>query len=199
MIQLEKLLTLAWNRKILDLPCVLSDVWSGIEIDGFPSVAVHIDPLKSELNLQHLKSKDQKWFAEHVRTSQYFTQIVKSQEPSCFLATRSSYFSIFSSRFLPPPIPLSQTLDGLKAPERTDFDSHKFPSLFVYSQNPNHDLLPRSTRGLAVLPYDLYCSSVQSQLLERISKVCSLYFASKVMLKSHLVQAEVSNSARSQS
>jgi hypothetical protein len=182
-----KLLTLARKRKILDLPGVLSDFWSDVNIYGFPTVAEYIDPAKSELNLQHLKSKDQKWFAEHVRTSQHFTQIVKCQEPSCFLATRSSYFSIFPSRFLPPPIPLSQTLDGLKAPERADFDSHKFPSLFVYSQNLNRDVLPRSTRGLAVLPYDLYCSSVQSQLLERMCKVCSLYFASKVMLKSHLV------------
>ncbi|EFX78649.1 hypothetical protein DAPPUDRAFT_105121 [Daphnia pulex] len=185
--QLEKLLTLDWNRKILDLPGVLSDVWSDVKIYGFPTVAEYIDPAKSELNLQHLKSKDQKWFAEHFRTSQYFTQIVKCQEPSCFLATRSSYFSIFPSRFLPSPIPLYQTLDGLKAPERVDFDSHKFPSLFVYYQNLNRDVLPRSTRGLAVLPYDFYCSSVQSQLLERMCKVCSLYFASKVMLKSHLV------------
>ena len=38
-----------------------------------------------------------------------------------------------------------------------------------------------------VLPYDLYCCSVQSQLLERVCKVCSLYFASKVMLKNHTV------------
>jgi hypothetical protein len=38
-------------------------------------------------------------------------------------------------RFLPPPIPLFYSPDGLKAPERSDFQNHKFPSLF-FSLNP---------------------------------------------------------------
>ncbi len=170
---------------------VLSEIWSAMEIDGFPTVAEYIDPANSELDIHHLKSKDQMWFTEHVRTSQYLTQIVKCQNLTCCSASRSSYFSIFPSRFLPPPIPLSQTPDGLKAPERADFESHKFPSLFVLTQNLNREILPRSTRGLTVLPYDLYCSSVQSQLLDRICKECSLYSASKVMLKSHMAVHKV--------
>ena len=165
----------------------LSEIWSNVVIDGFPTIAEYINPEESELSEEKLTSFSQKWFSEHVRTSQYFTQIVKCSDVSCFSAPRSSFFNHFPSRFLPPPIPRAQTTDGTKAPDRINFDAHKFPSVFVY-QNLNRDaILPRSVKGFKVLPYDLYCCSVQSQLLERVCKVCSLYFASKVMLKNHTV------------
>lgn len=47
------------------------------------------------------------------------------------------------------------------------------------------EILPWSTKAFKELPYDLYCLSIQSVLLERICKKCNLYFASKVMLKKH--------------
>ncbi|GBN12052.1 hypothetical protein AVEN_149955-1 [Araneus ventricosus] len=38
-----------------------------------------------------------------------------------------------------------------------------------------------------VLPYDLYCPSVQSVLPTRVCKHCGLNFASNVMLKKHII------------
>jgi len=112
----------------------LAEVWSSLVIDGHPLKAEYIDPDQRELKLyseSQYGMADQKWFAEHVRTSQYFLQIVKCNNLSCCTAPRSSYFSFIPSRFLPGPVPLCQTLEnGLKAPERSDFEKHSFPSLF---------------------------------------------------------------------
>ncbi|GBO21763.1 hypothetical protein AVEN_260870-1 [Araneus ventricosus] len=38
-----------------------------------------------------------------------------------------------------------------------------------------------------MLPYDLYCPSVQSVLPTRVCKHCGLYFAFNVMLKKHII------------
>lgn len=46
-------------------------------------------------------------------------------------------------------------------------------------------MLPRSATAFKVLPYDLYCPSVIPMLAERMCKKCSLYFATKVLLKEH--------------
>lgn len=167
---------------------MLAEVWSQVNIDGFPTVAEYIDPENSELNNEFLLKKDQQWLSNHVRSSQYFTQIVKCTDTECFMKPRSSYFSIKTDRFFPPPIPLSQIPDGLKAPDRSDRESHIFPSLFVSkTMKWDDNTLPKSTRSFKVLPYDLYCPSVQSDLIDRTCKVCSIYFASKVMLKKHFV------------
>ena len=100
--------------------------------------------------------------------------------------SRSSYLAVVPTRFIPPPIQLIQTDKGLKASDRSGFESHVFPSLFL-SLHLSRDVLPNSTKELISLPYDLYTPSVQSQLLDRIFQKFSLYFASKVMLKSHMI------------
>ena len=149
-----------------------------------PECVVH----KSELDAAGLISKDQEWFDNHVRTSQYFTQLVKYQDIKCCDKVRSSYFNVLPSRFFPPLIPINQTTDGLRASERADADSHKFPSLFVAQTLKFDDIMPRSTGVFKVQPYDLYCPSLQTSLLDRICKVCHLYFASQTMLKKHAGQ-----------
>ncbi|KAI9556025.1 hypothetical protein GHT06_018591 [Daphnia sinensis] len=154
----------------------LAEIWSDVVIDSFPVVAKYVDPdSESELKPESLVSKDETWFANHVRTSQYCLQIVKCFDETCCSKIRSSYFSLIPGRFLPPPIPLIQSEnDGLKAPERSESETnHKFAPLFI-SQNLNLDrILPRTSRNF------------KSQLSERCCKECSLYFASKVMLKNH--------------
>ena len=143
---------------------------------------------KSELDTTGLISKDQERFDNHVHTSQYFTQIVKYQDIKCCDKVRSSYFNVLPSRFFPPLIPINQTTDGLRDSERADADSHKFPSLFVAQTLKFDDIMPRSTGVFKVQPYDLYCPSLQTSLLDRICKVCHLYFASQTMLKKHARQ-----------
>ena len=51
--------------------------------------------------------QDEEWISKHVRRSQYCLQIIKCGD------FRSSLLSVVENRFLPPPIPLAQTADGL--------------------------------------------------------------------------------------
>jgi hypothetical protein len=151
-------------------------------VDGFPTVAEFIQPVKSELKSENLMTKPQLWFANHVRTSQYFTQIVKCVDPACCSRPRSSYFSLIPSRFLPPPITIHQSKEGLKAFEsRADQENHRFPSLFVSLALKWDDLLPRSTRSFKQLPYNLYCPSVQKTLVERTCLFCFQSYAKKTL------------------
>ena len=164
----------------------LAEIWSQLIVDNFPTVAEYIDPTESELQEQNFMSRDQKWYDVHVRTSQYLTQIVKCADNKCCSKPRSSYFSVVTDRFLPPPLPVVQTSEGLKIPERTtDGASHKFPSLFAAQSLKVDDILPRSSNPYRSIPYDLYCPSIQSVLSDRICKKCHTYFASLVMLCSH--------------
>lgn len=95
------------------------------------------------------------------------------------------------SRFLPVRIPLCQTAEsGLVTPERSDFEKHCFPSLFL-SLNMTRELLRQTTRVFKSPPYDLYNPSVQSHLSERICKICSLYFASRVMLNTTCASTKI--------
>jgi hypothetical protein len=164
----------------------LAEIWSQLIVDNYPTVAEFIDPTASELLEENLLSRDQKWFDIHVQTSQYLTQIVKCTDNKCCSKPRSSYFSVMTNRFLPPPLPVIQSSEGLKIPERTtDGSSHKFPSLFAAQSVKVDDILPRSSNPYRSIPYDLYCPSIQSVLSDRICKKCHAYFASLVMLRSH--------------
>lgn len=167
---------------------VLAEIWSNLVVDQFPCISEYVDPSKSELLQAELVKKDQKWFDNHVRTSQYLTQIVKCLDESCCSKLRSSYFSVVPGRFLPPPLPISQTSEGLKIPERSKNESYFFPSLFVSQSLKLDDLVPRSVKAHKIIPYDLYCPSIQSSLNDRVCKICHLYFASIVMLRSHVAQ-----------
>ena len=96
----------------------LAEIWSQCVIDGYSTVAEYIKPSASELSEQHLILKDQLWWDVHVRTSQYFTQIVKCGDEQCCKRTRSSCFNVVLDRFLPPPMPIAQTSEGMRVPER---------------------------------------------------------------------------------
>ena len=135
----------------------LAEIWSQLIVDNFPTVAEYIDPTESELQEQNFMSRDQKWYDVHVRTSQYLTQIVKCADNKCCSKPRSWYFSVVTDRFLPPPLPVVQTSEGLKIPERTtDGASHKFPSLFAAQSLKVDGILPRSSNPYRLIPYDLY-------------------------------------------
>jgi hypothetical protein len=105
----------------------LAELWSQVVIDGFPTISEYIDPEFGELRSERLHSKDLDWMAEHVRTNQYLTQIVKCADINCCGKRRSPYFSFVSSRLLPPPFPLQQTIDGGVITKRILGDRNKFP------------------------------------------------------------------------
>lgn len=167
----------------------LAEIWSQVTVDGFPTIAEYINPEESEVSENELQLRDEEWFSIHVRTSQYFTQVVKCSDNNCCSSPRSSYFNVIKDRFIPPPVPIDNTIEGLKSPERTtkkDYDN--YPSLFVLQNLKLQDILPQSAKMFKSIPYDLYCPSVQSFLHDRICKICHLYFASLVMLRNHILQ-----------
>lgn len=162
----------------------LSEVWGGMSIDSYPVISNYIEPEKSEVKHDELRTVSFQWRAKHVRESQYCTQVVKCSDGGCCRPARSSIFKVLASRFLPPPFPLQQTSEGLKAPEPDSHES-KFMSLFLALAFNNQDILPRSLAGYKSLPFDAYCPSVQSVLMRRICKECGLYHASLTSLKAH--------------
>ncbi|KZS06585.1 Uncharacterized protein APZ42_029912 [Daphnia magna] len=165
----------------------LAEIWSGSIIDSFSVIAHYIVPENSEMRVDQLETRSIEWFSTHVRTRQYFTQIVKCEDNGCCSTPRGSHFTVMPSRFFPPLIPLSQSRDfGLIVPERENFESHKFPSLFPGQFFKMDIILPRSTHSFKVLPYDLYCPSIQFLLVVRCCKTCHLYFASVAILKKHM-------------
>ena len=85
----------------------LAEVWSQITFDNYPVVSEFISPENSELCLSDLETKNKEWFCQHVRTSQYFTQIVKCQDLNCCSRPRSSYFNVIPCQFLPALIKVS--------------------------------------------------------------------------------------------
>lgn len=169
----------------------LAEVWSSMVIDGFPVVASYIKPEESEINPGTMHSKTVQWRNQHIRQSQYFTQIVKCFDRSCCHKPRSSYFALIPDRFLPPPVPLLQTDDGLRAPDIGHIvEQARFPSVFLL-RNLDSSFLPRSATNFKILPYDTYCPSVQTVLIRRICKKCGLYHSSLSALKIHLRQCGI--------
>jgi len=171
----------------------LSEVWSGMVIDGFPVVAEYIGPDECECNSNDLRTVTIQWRNMHVRQSQYFTQIVKCLNHDCCRLPRSSYFNLIPDRFLPPPVPLIQTADGLRAPDIGCCEG-RFPSVFL-QRNLDQTLLPRTATAFKILPYDAFCPSQQTMLARRVCKKCGLYHASLASLKVHQqncgIQAEL--------
>ena len=106
---------------------ILAEIWSKTVIDKYEVVAEYISPEKAEYDEEQLIHKDWKWRKNHVRESQYMLQIVKCEDRNCCSIPRSSYFNLIIDRFLPPPLPLSQSDDGLAV----NLESQNFASLFT--------------------------------------------------------------------
>jgi hypothetical protein len=96
---------------------------------------------------------------------------------------RSSLGHILQNKFLPPPISITQTSEGLKGSTR-DEPQH-FPSMFLLNSINTSKMLPKPVSGFKVIPYDLYCPSLKDCLKDRVCANCGLYFATQVMLKEH--------------
>lgn len=85
------------------------------------------------------------WFSTQVRTNQYLTQIVKCFDVKFYQKVLSLFFSIVPIGFLPTPIPVCQTVEGLKAPlNLADIENYKFQSLFAAQILKADELIPRS-------------------------------------------------------
>lgn len=163
----------------------LAEIWSETIFDSYPTVAEYIQPENSQISEQQLILKNQKWYAEHVRTSQYLTQIIKCSDVTCCSKPRSSYFNLIAERFLPPPIPLLQTAQGLRAADPTtkEDECNQYPSLFVALSLNQKNILPQTT--FEKIPYDFYCPSIKKIIKNRVCNTCKMYFASYTLLRMH--------------
>ena len=106
-------------------------------------------------------------------------EVIICKDTSCCSPPRRSHFSLVKDRFLPPPMPLVQSDDGLVA----DIPKQQFAPLFVTIQLGNAALpvctLCNFSRGI---PYDNGCPSLQEELHKRTCQKCRLYTASVVSL-----------------
>lgn len=161
----------------------LAELWSKVVIDKHDTVAEYVVPENSVIDQCNLMSKDLKWMATHVSTSQYMTQIVKCTDRDCCTSPRSSYFKVLNGnqQFIPPPIPLEHSNTGIVVSK----DYKGFASFFMLRSLNIVELLPSAKKEYVDIPYDLFCPSIQSSLKSRICKKCHKYFASIVMLKEH--------------
>jgi len=159
----------------------LAEIWSDLIIDKHPVTAKFVRPDESEVHGYEMCQKDMTWRRVHVRESQYFTQIVKCFDERCCSSPRSDYFKIMPQRFLPPPLPLLQSANGLTCPD-FPMKEHQlkpsFTSVFLTRSMDQQALLPKSAKLFKEVPYDLYCPSVQGILHKRICKQCGLYHSS---------------------
>ena len=176
----------------------LSEMLSDVVIDGNPVVAEFVDQNEdvSEGDANDLLIKDEVWRAKHIRESQYLLQIVKCDDRNCCSVKRSSLFRVIKDGFLPPPIPIKQTKNGLSfcenplsIPSSTDNPTGctgKYISLFQ-NLSMGRAMLPESAlqRFLLETPYDYSCPSMKTQLSSRFCHVCGRYFGSKSSFNLH--------------
>ena len=110
--------------------------------------SLSINPEAFEMNPNELQPWDDEFMRNHCHFGQDCLQIVNCDDPNCCLSWR---------RFLPFPIPVTQTSTGLKALERTytDSDNFKFLGLFQRQAIQVEDILLDSCKGFANPPFDL--------------------------------------------
>ena len=171
-------------------------MWSDTVIDDFPTVAEYVVSSEdgSENDLTDLIYKNEEWRLKHVRESQYLLQIVKCNDENCCSTRRSSLFNVLRDGFLPPPIPIKQTKNGLSYSDHIcsstisegDSPPGKYLSLFQ-NLSMGTNLLPdiAHQKFAQEIPYDFSCPSVKARLSVRTCKRCCRYFGSIASLTSH--------------
>jgi hypothetical protein len=127
--------------------------------------------------LSESEHPSQEWLAIHVRSSQYFLQIVKCSNAECCTPMRSALRSILTHGFFPAPLSVTNT-NGLIV----DNNSQTFLPLF---QRLSIDMMPTGWNERDHIPYDLCCPSVTNYIANRTCNICQLYFPSNAMVTQH--------------
>ena len=157
----------------------LAEVWSQIMFDGFPVVCEYVNPEKSTIDMNKLQEKDLSWQKTHVRSSQYLLQIVKCKNTNCCTPFRSSLEKVLPNRFLPPPVQINQSEDGLCFSTNS---GHYAPLFLLQTLIPT---LQKEFKDDEEIPYDYSCPSIKKDITKKTCKKCKIYFASITYLKEH--------------
>jgi hypothetical protein len=153
---------------------ILAEVWSEAVIDKFPVVA----EWRGGLTLPSAEMPSHEWLATHVRSSQYFLQIVKCSNAECCAPMVSALKSVLPNGFLPAPLSVTNT-DGLKIDEVSG-------TFLPLLQRLSVRLAPvNGFDDLECLPYDFCCPTAKSYITNRTCSICKLYFSSNAMVAEH--------------
>ena len=110
----------------------------------------------------------------HVLQSQYFLQLVNCSDEKCCSSFQSSYLKVAPERFLPPPIPVAHTLNGI---ERAKDDKDATNLLLYKNISFKNTLMPNQAKKKYPkgIPNDYSCPSVKQDVIKRhICSDCSL-------------------------
>ncbi|CAH0397156.1 unnamed protein product [Chilo suppressalis] len=157
----------------------LPSIWNSLKVDGYDVNSEYIAPKEDDSNNAQILIDD--WYYEHVRESQYLLQILKCSNEDCCGQTRSSLRSLLPNGFLPPPIKLQQTQNGLRV-SQVNSDDGTYLNLFARLAVK----LQPEAADFQQIPYDWFCPSVHDKLASRTCKECGIYHTSNKTLLQHL-------------
>ena len=159
---------------------ILASIWSNLVIDKHVITAEFVTTNESSLG-----KYDEAWVGKHCRVSQYLLQIVKCNNKECCGEWRTSWNKFFPDRFLPAPLTIVHNRSGPEVPSSSDaLKSNCSFNTSLWQHIALKKLIPYN--DFPLVPYDLYCPSLQGQIKQRVCKVCSLYHPSIASLKRHL-------------
>ena len=152
---------------------ILAELWSKIVTVGHPVVAEFIKDPPSEVSI----IKSDEWRANHVRESQYLLQIVKCTDVVCCSPFQSSYLKVIKDRFLPPPIPLVYSQNGIEWAKDDKEASYLslFQNIALQASLTPKQAIKKFPKGIQ---YDYSCPSTKDVLTARLCYHCGLYFGS---------------------
>lgn len=165
----------------------LCSIWSNLEVDGFPTVAEYVeekpaDEIKKYVPTAAFRSK-------HLFETQYMTVYLKCRDAGCCSPFVTNIEAYFPHRSIPALIPITRSVAGVTAMERSaDYSGKKIEFLSLAERIIFNDSLISSEdkqKFGAVIPYDLYFPTVQEKIEKRICVKCFKYHASVKSLNVH--------------
>ena len=148
----------------------LAEIWSGLVINGNPVVVEFIEDNAPVI----VGTNAEEWKAYHVRQALYFSQIVKCIDVKCCSSFQSSYLKVIPKRFLPPPLPLVLTRNGIEWAKNGK--DATYLSLYQNISLQNALMPAQATKKFPKrIPYDYFCSSVDQDMMKRRIALISAY------------------------
>ena len=165
----------------------LAEIWSDLVIDGNPVVAEFIEEEAPVI----VETKSEEWKACHVRQSQYFLQIVKCTDKKCCSSFKSSYLKLVPQRFLPPPLPITHTANGIEW-AKDDKDAtylSLYQNMVLRSTLTTDRIKKKYPKGV---PYDFSCPVLSQDVIkQRICQHFGLYLSSLKAKSLHITSCRI--------
>ena len=129
---------------------------------------------------------DPAWVSRHVLQTRYALQIVKCNDADCCEPFVTDWLSVFPDRFVPFPAVYAPGVSGLAPVEPVDYV--KRPKEYDFAPLSKRLLLKKEPVEAAkydIVPFDLYCPSMQEKLAPGICPKCKSYWPSAAAMLRH--------------